>query len=62
MLRDVGFRVTCVAGDVLPRLADEWTRPWARVEELVFKHLLRPGARYDPAVAPWFELYARRIG
>jgi len=62
MLRDVGFRVTCVEGDVLPRLADEWTRPWARVEELVFKHLLRSGARYDPAVAPWFELYARRVG
>ena len=47
---------------MLPRLADEWTRPWARVEELIFKHLLRSGARYDPAVAPWFELYARRVG
>jgi SAM-dependent methyltransferase len=62
LLRDVGFRVARVEGDVLPRLADEWTRPWARAEELVFKNLLRSGARYDPAVAPWFELYARRVG
>jgi SAM-dependent methyltransferase len=62
LVRSVGFRVAGVEGDVLPRLADEWTRPWARAEELVFKHLLRSHARQDPSTAPWFELYARRIG
>ncbi len=61
LVRASGFRVLRIEGDVLPRLADEWTLPWARVEELVFKHLLRVGARREPSVAPWFELYARRI-
>jgi SAM-dependent methyltransferase len=62
LVRASGFRIVHVEGDVLPRLADEWTRPWARAEELAFKHLLLAGARREPSVAPWFELYARRVG
>jgi SAM-dependent methyltransferase len=53
LLEDVGFRVERTVRDVLVPTADEWTRPWARVEERLLKPLTKPWA-------PWFEMYARR--
>jgi SAM-dependent methyltransferase len=52
LLRDTGFDVVRVVGDVLVPTADEWTRGWARVEERLIKPLTRPWR-------PWFEIYAR---
>lgn len=60
LLRDVGFQVTRVRGDVLVPTADEWTRPWARLEERALKRSWTPLARLRPAWAPWFEIYATR--
>ena len=60
LLRAVGFHVTRVRGDVLVPTADEWTRPWARVEERALKRSWTPLARLKPAWAPWFEIYATR--
>lgn len=58
LLAQAGFRTVRLVGDVLVPTADEWTRPWARVEERAVKRLIR-GLRYPPASrAPWFEVYA----
>jgi hypothetical protein len=48
-------------GDVLVPTADEWTRPWARVEERLMKAGLRLLHR-SPERLPWFELYAATPG
>ena len=53
LLREALFEVERIVPDVLVPTADEWTRPWARIEERVVKPLTR-GAN------PWFEVYARR--
>ena len=53
LLRDVGFQVEQVVGDVLVSTTDEWTRRWARVEARVAKPLTRRSI-------PWFEIYARK--
>ena len=53
LLRDIGFEIETVVRDALVPTADEWTRPWARLEERVLKPLLKP-------FAPWFEMYARK--
>lgn len=53
LLGEVGFDVERIVGDVLVPTSDEWTRPWAAVEERVVKPLTR---RWKP----WFEVYARR--
>lgn len=55
LLRDVGFDVRRVVGDVLVPTADEWTRRWAVLEERAFRPLTRPWK-------PWFEVYARKVG
>jgi SAM-dependent methyltransferase len=57
-----GFEVERVRGDVLVPIADEWTRPWARVEEKWTKALMRLIARSSRRHAPWIEVYARRGG
>ncbi|MFI5229813.1 MAG: class I SAM-dependent methyltransferase, partial [Gemmatimonadales bacterium] len=62
LLSDVGFEVFNLRGDVLVPTSDEWTRPWARVEERIVKRLLGLSARRHAAHAPWFEAYARRLG
>jgi hypothetical protein len=57
-----GMRVEHIVGDVLVPIADEWTRPWAAVEERVVKTLIGASARVaggERPLAPWFELYAR---
>ena len=62
LLRDVGFEPIGENADVLVPLADEWTRPWARVEERALKTVLGWAAARSLAWAPWFESYARAIG
>ena len=59
LLERIGFRVQHVEGDVLVPIADEWTRPWAGVEERLVKLALGIAAR-KPRWAPWIEMYAVR--
>jgi hypothetical protein len=47
-----------VRGDVLVPIADEWTRPWARLEESLIKRMIAPMATAKVEWAPWFEMYA----
>ena len=64
LVERLGFRVEHVVGDVLVPIADEWTRPWAKLEERVVKRVGSLAARVsrgDRSLAPWFELYARAI-
>jgi SAM-dependent methyltransferase len=60
LMRDHGFEITRVRGDVLVPIADEWTRPWARAEERRVKRLLGAVASISDRFAPWIEIYARR--
>jgi len=57
LVEAVGFKTIKVVGDVLVPTADEWTRPWARVEERLMKAALRLRRR-SAGRLPWFELYA----
>jgi SAM-dependent methyltransferase len=57
LLAEAGFVIDRVVGDVLVPVADEWTRPWARFEERLFKGALKRLAR-RPRAAPWIEVYA----
>jgi len=62
VLTRLGFHVEHVVGDVLVPIADQWTRPWARIEERVIKGLGALAARApvrERVVAPWIEVYAR---
>jgi len=61
LLSAAGFRVQSVRGDVLVPMADEWTRPWARHEELLMKRVTAALVRRAPRRAPWLEIYARRV-
>ncbi|HVX38102.1 MAG TPA: methyltransferase domain-containing protein [Gemmatimonadaceae bacterium] len=60
LLRQCGFDVARAYGDVLVPIADEWTRRWARVEELMVKRALGTVSHRRADAAPWFEIYARR--
>ena len=57
---DGGFSVERLRGDVLVPTGDEWTRWWARVEEIAIKRIVAWSARRRPSLAPWFELYVTR--
>lgn len=62
VLARLGFQVEHVVGDVLVPIGDQWTRPWARLEERLVKSLGTLAARApmrDRAAAPWIEVYAR---
>ncbi|MGQ0714378.1 MAG: methyltransferase domain-containing protein [Gemmatimonadaceae bacterium] len=62
LLTDAGFGTVRFHGDVLVPIADRWTRPWARAEELVVKVLLHAAARsvrLGGRYSPWIEAYAR---
>jgi SAM-dependent methyltransferase len=59
LLTSAGFEVVKTEGDTLVTIADEWTRPWAAVEEQAVKTALK--ALPSAAAAPWFELYARAV-
>jgi len=62
LVERLGFRVEYVVGDVLVPIADQWTRPWAVVEERAVKRAmlgLARGSWGNRVLAPWFELYAR---
>ena len=60
LLGEVGFSVRDVRGDVLVRVADEWTRAWAALEEAAIKRALGAAVRRAVAWAPWIEVYAIR--
>lgn len=60
LVAGAGFSVERLRGDVLVSTADEWTRWWARVEEIAIKRVVAWSARRRPSLAPWFELYATR--
>lgn len=60
LVTDAGFAVERLRGDVLVPTADEWTRWWARLEEVAIKRAVAWSARRRPSLAPWFEVYARR--
>lgn len=62
LLERAGFRLERVHGDVLVPTADEWTRPWARIEERAVKVAMRGVARVGARWAPWIEVYAARPG
>lgn len=62
LLDDSGFDVVSAHGDVLVPTADEWTRRWARWEEVGTKALLSLVARTSLHRAPWLEVYARLRG
>lgn len=59
LLDATGWRVERVVGDTLVPLADEWTRPWAAVEERAAKGVMRAVGRARAGAAPWIEVYAR---
>ena len=59
LLQRAGFEAVRTFGDTLVTVADEWTRPWAAVEEQAVKAALKAVASVAPA--PWFELYARAV-
>ena len=58
LLGETGFTVQRIRGDVLVPTADRWTRPWARMEEIVIKRAIALGASLADSRAPWFEVYA----
>ena len=60
LLRDAGFTVVRMRGDVLVPTTDEWTSPWARVEKSLIKRIIGVAARARLQWAPWFEVYAKR--
>jgi SAM-dependent methyltransferase len=60
LLDQAGFSVERLRGDVLVPIGDEWTRRWARLEEIAIKRVQALAARRRPWLAPWFEVYARR--
>jgi SAM-dependent methyltransferase len=60
LLESAGFRMAGSVGDVLVPTSDEWTRPWARVEERVVKAAILAGGRSARRL-PWFETYASAI-
>jgi SAM-dependent methyltransferase len=59
LLDQAGFDTVRIRGDVLVPIGDEWTRPWARVEEASVKAVMRLTARMRPSMAPWIDVYAR---
>jgi len=57
----LGFAIDHVRGDVLVPIADEWTKSWAKIEETLIKRAIGTVAMFGERMAPWFELYARRV-
>lgn len=62
LLDATGFALTAMRGDVLVPTADAWTRPWARLEEMLMKRVIAASARLRVGWAPWFEVYATPRG
>jgi SAM-dependent methyltransferase len=59
LLERAGFTIETIHGDTLVPIADEWTRPWAALEERLMKSALRVLAHAEADAAPWLEVYAR---
>jgi SAM-dependent methyltransferase len=60
LLCEAGFTIVRVFGDVLVSTSDEWTRPWARWEERLFKRTMAAAVRARLDWAPWLEIIAQR--
>lgn len=60
LLGEQGLRVVRMHGDVLVPTADEWTRPWARVEETFIKRFMAFAAHRGTHWAPWLDVFAVR--
>jgi 2-polyprenyl-3-methyl-5-hydroxy-6-metoxy-1,4-benzoquinol methylase len=58
LLERAGFTIVSMTGTPLVPTSDEWTRPWATVEERVVKSILRPLGRLG--LMPWIEVLASR--
>lgn len=58
LLERAGFTIVHELGDTLVPTADEWTRPWAALEERLVKAMLRLSAHLG--VEPWLEVYGKR--
>jgi 2-polyprenyl-3-methyl-5-hydroxy-6-metoxy-1,4-benzoquinol methylase len=58
LLERAGFTIVSMIGSPLVPTSDEWTRPWATLEERLVKSLLRPLGRLG--VMPWIEVLAER--
>ena len=61
LLDATGWRVERVVGDTLVPIADEWTFGWAAWEERVAKGVMRAVGRVRAEMAPWLEVYAKRV-
>jgi SAM-dependent methyltransferase len=59
LLERAGFAVTAMVRDTLVPTSDQFTRPWARLEERGLKTVVRMAARGRMTEAPWLEVYAR---
>jgi len=61
LFEEQGFAIRRIQGDVLVPTADEWTRPWARLEERVIKRMMGGVVRRrDGHWAPWLDVFAVR--
>ncbi len=60
LLDRAGFTIVSMTGSPLVPTSDEWTRPWATLEERVVKSILRPLGRLG--VMPWIEMLAVKAG
>lgn len=60
LLRSCGFDPIRSVGDTLVPVADDWTRPWAALEERMVKAAIRATSSNAPRM-PWFEIYARAV-
>jgi SAM-dependent methyltransferase len=61
LLAGYGFERLALQPDVLVRLADETTKPWAHLEERVLKAAWRAAGAIDPSLAPWCDAYYRLV-
>jgi hypothetical protein len=60
LLSEAGFEQIRVHGDVLSKVSDAWTRPWARAEERIIAAAIRSSIARRADRAPWIEVYAIR--
>jgi 2-polyprenyl-3-methyl-5-hydroxy-6-metoxy-1,4-benzoquinol methylase len=58
LLESAGFTIVRMLGDPLVPISDEWTRPWAVLEERILKAALRQLGKLG--VKPWIEVIAER--
>src|SRR5258708_33966413 len=57
LLTASGFDTVSVIGDALVPTADAWTRRWARIEERLWRRLLRGLGGPAPGPRPWLGVH-----